>query len=216
MSVVVVGNARSLLDKQLGHTIDAHALVIRCNSFVTRGFVKHVGQRTDIWCVSLRMDVLPRLRAVFSASGGFGFVQSLSEIWFRPKPPSAELRDAFAEMVGPLPPLRPPDPQIVAQAEELVGHSSHGFFAVLLAIARYGAGRVSVTGFGPIREIPRRQPGGGKYDYLVFDAPAEHAHYFERPCQEPQEYRTVHDYIAEWAVLQRLHHEGQITILGEA
>lgn len=50
MKVIVVGNAASLLDKNIGATIDSYDIVIRLNKFITKGYEEHVGKKTDIYC----------------------------------------------------------------------------------------------------------------------------------------------------------------------
>jgi hypothetical protein len=48
-SVVVVGNAPTLLFKELGKIIDSHDIVIRMNGYVIEGYEKHVGTKTNIY-----------------------------------------------------------------------------------------------------------------------------------------------------------------------
>ena len=46
---ILVGNGPSLLDSELGDTIDSYSEVVRFNDFQTEGFEKHVGSRTTLW-----------------------------------------------------------------------------------------------------------------------------------------------------------------------
>ncbi len=48
-SVVLVGNAPTVLGSKLGRKIDAHDCVIRLNDFRTSGFETDVGRKTSIW-----------------------------------------------------------------------------------------------------------------------------------------------------------------------
>jgi len=48
-SVVLVGNAPTVLGSKLGRAIDAHDCVIRLNDFRTTGFEADVGRRTSLW-----------------------------------------------------------------------------------------------------------------------------------------------------------------------
>ena len=54
MSVVIVGNGTSVLDADYGEAIDAHAIVLRFNSYIINGFERHVGTKTDIWLTCLQ------------------------------------------------------------------------------------------------------------------------------------------------------------------
>lgn len=51
-SVVVVGNAPTLLLKELGAVIDSHDIVIRINGYKIEGYEKHVGTKTNIYARS--------------------------------------------------------------------------------------------------------------------------------------------------------------------
>jgi len=50
MKAIVVGNAACLLDTCNGNTIDSFDVVVRLNKFVTLGYEKYVGTKTDIYC----------------------------------------------------------------------------------------------------------------------------------------------------------------------
>lgn len=61
MDIVLVGNARSLLERpDLGAKIDAFSVVVRFNNYVTRGFENCVGSRCDWWARNETDEVLPR------------------------------------------------------------------------------------------------------------------------------------------------------------
>jgi len=49
MSIIIVGNGTSILDKLNGDKIDAFDTVLRFNSFKIKGHEKHTGTKTDIW-----------------------------------------------------------------------------------------------------------------------------------------------------------------------
>ncbi len=60
-SIVLVGNARSLLERRgLGETIDAFSVVVRFNNFVTAGYEEYVGSKTDWWARNETGDVEAR------------------------------------------------------------------------------------------------------------------------------------------------------------
>lgn len=46
---ILVGNGPSLLDSNLGETIDSYSEVVRLNDFKTEGYESHVGSRTTLW-----------------------------------------------------------------------------------------------------------------------------------------------------------------------
>ena len=46
-SVVIVGNSKELLNKEMGSIIDGHDIVIRLNHFKIEGYEKYTGTRTD-------------------------------------------------------------------------------------------------------------------------------------------------------------------------
>jgi len=49
MSIILVGNGSSLLDKDNGALIDSYNTVVRFNSYKIEGFEKHTGIKTNIW-----------------------------------------------------------------------------------------------------------------------------------------------------------------------
>lgn len=50
MSIVIVGNGRSLLGSKLGNLIDSHDIVVRVNNFRIHGYEEDVGvKRTQHW-----------------------------------------------------------------------------------------------------------------------------------------------------------------------
>lgn len=46
---LIIGNGTSVLDVERGEEIDKFDTVVRFNSYKTKGYEKHVGQKTDIW-----------------------------------------------------------------------------------------------------------------------------------------------------------------------
>lgn len=48
-TIVIVGNGPSVLNREMGRQIDNFDTVVRINNFVTEGYEKYVGSRTDIW-----------------------------------------------------------------------------------------------------------------------------------------------------------------------
>ncbi len=49
MSLILVGNGTSLLDKNNGSLIDSFDTVVRFNSYKTIGYEENIGAKTDIW-----------------------------------------------------------------------------------------------------------------------------------------------------------------------
>jgi hypothetical protein len=70
MRVAVVGNSRDVLDRRTGAEIDACDVVIRLNSFRTRGHEAQVGSRTDVVAICLSPDIvthaLPHARCEYA------------------------------------------------------------------------------------------------------------------------------------------------------
>ncbi|QFI65802.1 glycosyltransferase family 29 protein [Sinorhizobium alkalisoli] len=52
LKVVVLGNAPSVLERELGQKIDGFDVVIRVNNFRIKGFEKHIGSKTDYALIS--------------------------------------------------------------------------------------------------------------------------------------------------------------------
>lgn len=55
---MIVGNGSSLLQKQLGATIDTFMNIVRFNGYVVKGFEMQVGKRTTIWSRSYRCPAM--------------------------------------------------------------------------------------------------------------------------------------------------------------
>eukprot|EP00899_Mesostigma_viride_P018741 jgi/Mesvir1/26869/Mv20611-RA.1 len=53
---VIIGNGRSLVNSNLGSTIDKYKEVVRFNFFTTAGYESHIGTKTTIWFVNLLRD----------------------------------------------------------------------------------------------------------------------------------------------------------------
>lgn len=51
-SVCLVGNSKSLVDKNMGTVVDSHDIVIRCNNWQTYGIEKDTGMKTSVWALS--------------------------------------------------------------------------------------------------------------------------------------------------------------------
>jgi hypothetical protein len=78
MKAIIVGNAASLLNRNNGYIINSYDIVIRLNKFKIKGFEKHVGIKTDIYCSKW-----------LNMSYNLENVNSFKEIWLPyPKPPS--------------------------------------------------------------------------------------------------------------------------------
>lgn len=52
LNVLVIGNAPSVLDRELGHRIDQFDVVIRINNFRIQGYEKQIGSKTDYALIS--------------------------------------------------------------------------------------------------------------------------------------------------------------------
>ena len=48
-SVLIIGNGTNALDEKLGKKIDEFPFVVRLNDYVTEGFEKYIGSKTDLW-----------------------------------------------------------------------------------------------------------------------------------------------------------------------
>ena len=63
-SILIVGHGPSVLSEELGAKIDQMPVIARFHNFQTKGFEKHVGTKTDIWCTSgfalLAQDIIER------------------------------------------------------------------------------------------------------------------------------------------------------------
>lgn len=68
--VLLVGNGTSILDKELGEEIDSFGNVVRFNSFVTKGYEKFTGSKTDTWftCMGKHKENMDDFRHVISHS----------------------------------------------------------------------------------------------------------------------------------------------------
>ena len=49
MSIIIVGNGTSVIDKKNGHKIDGFNTVLRFNSFKIDGYEDYTGEKTNIW-----------------------------------------------------------------------------------------------------------------------------------------------------------------------
>jgi hypothetical protein len=63
--VILVGNGASVMDQELGKTIDSFDTVVRFNWFHIKGFEKQVGSKTDIWFTTVYDKI--RLRNTYEA-----------------------------------------------------------------------------------------------------------------------------------------------------
>ena len=215
MRICIVGNARSILERELGAEIDNHDTVVRCNCFSTLSkWSRYVGTQTNVWAVSMQLNTPAKMKPFFGA-GGFGFVRGLREVWtHRPSYPQGAI-DGFREMVKPwnFPPVVPVSEKAIDEARQAVPVPSTGYVALLTALDRYPEAEVSVVGFGPINEMPQWEAGAGSYDYWTYSTDVEHARFYEPPTKQP--YRTVHDFNSEWEDMKRRAAEAQIQILTE-
>lgn len=68
--VLLVGNGTSILDKELGETIDSYDNVVRFNSFTTKGYEKFTGSKTDTWftCMGKHKEDMNQFKHVISHS----------------------------------------------------------------------------------------------------------------------------------------------------
>jgi len=155
-SIIIVGNSAELLGRGLGEQIDAHDLVVRCNSFITQGFEVDVGRRTDCWALStwnganfkLRnfcqqygvdlADFLPTLEAIWIP---FSTVKNREEFfqflqWFRPIDPSAQRKIELT-------PAR-----VERRLHAKVKGPSTGLIATYKAMDRFPNQVISLVGFG--------------------------------------------------------------------
>lgn len=57
MEILLVGNSKSLLWNEHGEFIDSHPIIVRFNNYETKGYEKHVGSKTDWWCMRACDDV---------------------------------------------------------------------------------------------------------------------------------------------------------------
>jgi len=60
MSVIIIGNGPSVLDKELGKKIDSFDTVVRLNNYTTKGYEKYIGSKTAIWGRSDAKDIVNR------------------------------------------------------------------------------------------------------------------------------------------------------------
>lgn len=58
--IILVGNGRSLLGREIGQEIDSFDTVVRFNNFITKGFEKSVGSKTDWWARNEVTETIPR------------------------------------------------------------------------------------------------------------------------------------------------------------
>ncbi len=56
--ILLVGNGSSILDNEIGYTIDQFPLVCRFNAFKTTGYEKYTGVKTNIWVTCLIDEVI--------------------------------------------------------------------------------------------------------------------------------------------------------------
>jgi len=82
--LAIVGNAGYLSRLSQGRRIDAQDYVLRMNNFVTEGFQRQVGKRTDLWMTSFFEDICltrPELRTVADifCSVPFNFMRGSGE-----------------------------------------------------------------------------------------------------------------------------------------
>ena len=55
-SCAIIGNSPSILQRELGLSIDNHDKIIRCNLGIVKGFEKFVGSRTDIRLINCHVQ----------------------------------------------------------------------------------------------------------------------------------------------------------------
>ena len=70
MKAIIVGNSASLLKHNNGYIIDSYDVVIRLNKFKLKGFGKHVGTKTDIYCskwlnMSYNLDIVNTFKEIW-------------------------------------------------------------------------------------------------------------------------------------------------------
>jgi hypothetical protein len=166
MKVIIVGNAKSLLEQENGNAIDSFDVVIRCNEFVLNDYGKHAGTKTDIIAVPAN-EIIKKIASKVGRTENENYIQQVNTVWYTRSKRWVEKTtkcseiakmtnivnfehicdEDFNKIVGK---FRKCDPKIIVLIKRSSGGStwpSTGLIAILRAVATYPDDDIYVTGF---------------------------------------------------------------------
>ena len=131
---IVIGNSATLLLKENGSLIDGFKHVIRLNSYITEGYEKFVGSKTDIWARAKNHEIEYRDGTLFE------------EVWLKPGWNRGNVNGRVTRHTG-IPVYNSDKSNIIdLPASSFSGASwTTGFCAIKFALERYE--HVTITGF---------------------------------------------------------------------
>ena len=123
---IVIGNSSTLLLQENGDLIDQFETVIRLNSYITEGYEKYVGTKTDIWVRAKNHEIEYRDGRQFS------------EVWLKPGWNKGNINGRVTSHIG-IPVYNSSESTIIdLPASNFTGRSwTTGFCAIKFAIERF-------------------------------------------------------------------------------
>jgi hypothetical protein len=207
MKIVVVGNGPSVLKRNLEKTIDSCDIVIRLNSFKTKGFEKHVGSKTTIWANGTlnweNIKLLNQYQEIF-------LLYPLLQYYFqRVKKLCLIPIQKYNLNVDDVKKFFVPNIEFIESCYKRAGypiepndklHPSTGLFAIYLALSKFQKHLpIYITGFDCFKNVQNRQPT---------------PHYFE-PEQADlfSPFMNAHPTVLESSAIEKLIQNKQIKLL---
>ena len=159
---IVIGNSSTLLLQENGDLIDQFETVIRLNSYITEGYEKYVGTKTDIWVRAKNHEIEYRDGRQFS------------EVWLKPGWNKGNINGRVTSHIG-IPVYNSSESTIIdLPASNFTGRSwTTGFCAIKFAIERFE--NVTVTGFNFYSNIVEGSKTIFRPHYYRSEAPAGYA-----------------------------------------
>ncbi len=197
-TTIIVGNGPSLLQRNLGETIDAHKHIVRCNDYSLNGYAEDTGKRTTHWAIGVWDGQLAKLEAagMLPYNGGI-------ELW-------------TVTVCGKDPATSPAWDRLCKQTDaKRIVRISYGSLGPLLTRelfkgrAARGARRWPTTGLMAICEAMRRWPGE-PIDLVGFwTGGSDKGHYYA-PDGDTITPAGMHDYPAERRLIDGWVDEGRV------